>query len=247
MTAGSVSVAGLETAPETAMVLAAGFGTRMGALTRDRPKPLLPVAGRALIDHALDLAAAAGIRRAVVNLHYRGEQVRAHLAGRTAPLIAFSEERPEILDTGGGLVHALPLLGDRPFAVLNSDAVFSGPNPLCALGAAWDPARMDALMLLVPVARARAYTRRGDFFLPADGAVPARRGDADSAPYVFTGAQMLAPGALDGAPAGAFSLNVVWDRLLAAGRLAAVTWPGVWVDVGTPEGLAEAGRTLAAA
>ena len=232
---------------DTAMVMAAGFGTRMGALTADRPKPLLPVAGRALIDHALDLAAAAGVRRAVVNLHYRGEQVRAHLAGRTAPAIAFSEERPDILDTGGGLVHALPLLGDRPFAVLNSDAVFAGPNPLRALAAAWDPVRMDALMLLVPAAQARAYTRPGDFFLPAERAAPARRGDAASAPFVFTGAQIVAPGALAGAPAGAFSLNVVWDRLLAEGRLAAVSWPGTWVDVGTPEGLAEAGRTLAAA
>lgn len=231
----------------TAMILAAGFGTRMGALTQHRPKPLLPVAGRALIDHALDLAAEAGIGRAVVNLHYRGDQIRAHLAGRATPSVAFSEERPDILDTGGGLVHALPLLGDDPFAVLNSDAVFAGPNPVRALAAAWDAARMDALLLLVPTGCARAYTRTGDFFLPAEGAAPARRGDAARAPFVFTGAQIVAPGALDGAPAGPFSLNLVWDRLLAAGRLSAVTWPGEWVDVGTPEGLEEAGRRLAAA
>ena len=228
---------------DAAMVLAAGFGTRMGELTRDRPKPLLPVAGRALIDHALDAVTGAGMRRAVVNLHYRGAQIRAHLAGRRAPEIAFSEE-PEILDTGGGVVRALPLLGDRAFAVLNSDAVFAGPNPVAALLAAWEPDRMDALMLLVPVGRARAYSRAGDFFLPAEGAAPVRRGEAASAPFVFTGAQILSPAALEGAPEGAFSLNLVWDRLLAAGRLAAVSWPGEWVDVGTPEGLAEAGRVL---
>ena len=228
------------------MILAAGFGTRMGELTRNRPKPLLPVAGRALIDHALDTAAEAGIRRAVINLHYRGEQVRAHLAGRRVPEVAFSEELPEILDTGGGVAQALPLLRRRPFAVLNSDAVFAGPNPLRTLAAAWAPGRMDALMLLVPVARARAYTRAGDFFLPPNGAIPVRRGESAAAPFVFTGAQILSPAALRDAPAGPFSLNLVWDRLLAEGRLAAVAYPGDWVDVGTPEGLAEADRLLAA-
>lgn len=230
-----------------AMVLAAGFGTRMGALTRDRPKPLLSAGGRALIDHALDLVDGAGIGRAVVNLHYHGQQIRAHLAGRRAPRIAFSDEQPEILDTGGGVVRALPLLGPGPFAVLNSDAVFAGPNPVPALVSGWDPARMDALMLLVPVVRAHAYSRAGDFFLPADGAAPARRGDAAAAPYVFTGAQILSPGALERAPAGPFSLNLCWDRLLAAGRLAAIVYPGAWIDVGTPEGLAQADRLLAAA
>ncbi|HET7409925.1 MAG TPA: nucleotidyltransferase family protein [Paracoccaceae bacterium] len=228
----------------TAMVLAAGFGTRMGELTRERPKPLLPVAGRALIDHALDAAAEAGIRRAVVNLHYRGDQIGAHLAGRRAPEVVFSLE-PEILDTGGGIARALSLLGDGPFAVLNSDAVFIGPNPIRALLAGWQPDRMDALMLLVPIGRARAYTRAGDFFLAADGATPVRRGEAASAPLVYAGAQILSPAALAGAPEGAFSLNLVWDRLIAAGRLAALAYRGDWVDVGTPQGLAEADRLLA--
>lgn len=232
---------------DTAMILAAGFGTRMGALTRDRPKPLLPVAGRALIDHALDIAAEAGIRRVVVNLHYRGDQIRAHLASRRAPAIAFSEEQPQILDTGGGIAQAMPMLGRRPFAVLNSDAVFAGPNPLFMLLAGWRPEDMDALMLLVPVSRARAYARAGDFFLPAEGAAPVRRGDAAAAPFVFTGAQILSPRALDGAPSGAFSLNLVWDELIAARRLSALIYPGEWVDVGTPDGLAEAEHALAAA
>lgn len=229
------------------MVLAAGFGTRMGALTRSRPKPLLRVAGRALIDHALDTAEAAGARRAVVNLHYLGGQIRAHLAGRVAPEIVFSEEAPEILDTGGGVVQALPLLGSGAFFALNCDALFAGPNPLAALAGAWAPERMDALLLLVAVGRARAYSRSGDFFLDAEGHAPRRRGAAASAPLVFSGAQILAPRALAGAPGGPFSLNLVWDRLIAEGRLGAVTYPGDWVDVGTPEGLAEAERTLAAA
>ena len=233
--------------PEAAMVLAAGFGTRMGAMTRTRPKPLLTVAGRALIDHALDTAAAAGVRRAVVNLHYLGAQIRTHLAARTAPEIAFSEEAPEILDTGGGVVQALPLLGAGGFFVLNSDAVFAGLNPLPLLAGAWRPDRMDALLLLVPAARARAYTRSGDFFLDGEGGAPRRRGGAAAAPLVISGAQVLAPRALEGTPAGPFSLNLVWDRLMAEGRLAAVTYPDDWVDVGTPEGLAEAERALAAA
>ena len=231
---------------ETAMVLAAGFGTRMGALTRMAPKPLLAVAGRALIDHALDAAAAAGVRRAVVNLHYRGPQIRAHLAGRTAPEVAFSDEAPEILDTGGGVAQALPLLGRGAFFALNSDAVFAGRNPLGVLAGAWAPAEMDALLLLVPATRARAYTRAGDFFLDAEGGPPRRRGAAQAAPLVFSGAQILSPDALRDAPQGPFSLNLVWDRLIAAGRLGAVTYPEEWVDVGTPEGLAEAERALAA-
>lgn len=230
----------------SAMVLAAGFGTRMGALTAARPKPLLPVAGRTLIDHALDAVAAAGVRRAVVNLHYLGAQIRAHLAGRTAPEIAFSEEAPQILDTGGGVVQALPLLGPGAFYALNSDAVFAGCNPLGRLAAAWDPARMDALLLLVPIARARAYARAGDFFLDAEGGSPRRRGGEPSAPLVFTGAQILAPAATQGAPTGPFSLNLVWDRLIDGGRLAAISYPDDWVDVGTPGGLAEAERALTA-
>lgn len=229
---------------ESAMVLAAGFGTRMRELTENCPKPLLAVAGRPLIDHALDVVAEAGISRAIVNLHYRGEQIRAHLAGRSRPEILFSEER-EILDTGGGVTKMLPSLGTWPFAVLNSDAVFKGPeNPIESLAAHWEPERMDGLMLLVPTARAHAYSRAGDFFLAADGARPERRGRAAEAPLVFTGVQILSPAAFTGAPSGAFSLNLIWDRLIADDRLAAVIWGGDWVDVGTPEGLRAADELL---
>ncbi len=231
--------------PRTAMILAAGLGTRMRPLTDDRPKPLLEVAGRAMIDRVLDHALAAGVRRAVVNLHYLGAMIRRHLAGRTQPEIVFSDEQPVVLETGGGIVQALELLGREPFYAVNSDAVWAGPEPLPVLAAAWDPARMDALLLLVSRGRARGYSRPGDFTLTTEGAAPARRSTAAAAPLVYTGAQIIAPGAFAGAPAGPFSVNLVWDRLIARGRLAAVTYPGSWVDVGTPAGLGEADAALA--
>ena len=225
------------------MILAAGLGTRMGALTRATAKPLLRAGGRALIDHALDAAEAAGVRRAVVNVHWCADQVRAHLAARARPEIAISDESAALLETGGGVAKARPLLGEAPVYVANSDAVFGGPAPLPLLAEAWDEGRMDALLLLVPRAAARAYSRAGDFTLGADGR-PARRGAAATAPWVYAGAQIVRPGVFAGE--GAFSANPVWDRLLAEGRLFAAVHPGPWVDVGTPEGLAEADALLAA-
>ncbi len=226
------------------MILAAGLGTRMRPLTDTCPKPLLRLGGRPMIDLALDHAVAAGVRRAVVNLHYLGGMIRDHLARREAPEILYSDEQPEILDTGGGIAQALPLLGATPFYAINSDAIWVGPNPLAVLAAAWDPARMDALLLLVPRGQARSYTRPGDFSLSVKGDVPTRRGDGETAPLVYTGAQIIAPGTFADAPKGAFSLNLVWDALLAGGRLAAVSDPGGWVDVGSPSGLAEAETAL---
>ena len=230
--------------PAAAMVLAAGLGTRMGPLTAACPKPLLPIGGRPMIDLALDRCAEAGVGRAVVNLHYLGGMIRAHLAGRRAPEVVFSDETPEILDTGGGIVRALPLLGAEPFYVVNSDSVWLGPNPLDVLARAWDPERMDALLLLVAREWARAYVRPGDFFLDAEIGPPRRRGARETAPLVYSGAQIIAPGAFRDAPGGAFSVNRVWDRLLAEGRLAALRYPGGWVDVGTPAGLVEAEAAL---
>ena len=227
--------------PDTAMILAAGLGTRMRPLTETCPKPLLPLGGGAMIDLALDHAAAAGVRRAVVNLHYRGGMIRDHLAGRATPEIVFSDEQPVILDTGGGIAQALPLLGAAPFYTVNSDAVWVGPNPLEALAAAWEPARMDALLLLVPRERARSYTRAGDFFLPGEGDVPVWRGESEAAPMVYSGASIIAPWVFDDAPRGPFPL---WEALTAWDRVAAVSYPGDWVDVGTPAGLAEAQATL---
>ncbi len=231
--------------PSAALVLAAGFGTRMGALTQRTPKPLLRVGGRALIDHALDRCVEAGVPRAVVNLHHLGDRIRAHLTGRARPAIAFSEERPAILDTGGGARAALQagLLGLEPFYTLNSDALWTGPAPLPALAGCWEPERMDALLLLVRREDATAYTRAGDFTLGPDGR-PARRGAAQAAPFVHTGAQIIRPEAFAGAPGGAFSMNLIWDRLIEAGRLCAVVHQGGWVDVGTPAGLAAAEAAL---
>lgn len=226
--------------PDTAMIMSAGFGTRMGALTADRPKPLLPVSGKPLIDHALGYCAEAGVARNVINLHYRGDQIRNHLAARGD--IVFSDEA-EILDTGGGVAQALPLLGDAPFYTLNSDAIFIGPPPLKALSAAWMPDQMDALLLMVQREAAIGYTRAGDFSL--DDGRPVRRGEATSAPCIYAGAQIIKPGAFSGAPKGAFSTNLIWDNLIMAGRISAVVYDGGWVDVGTPEGLKLADAALA--
>jgi len=227
----------------SAIILAAGYGTRMGALTKTCPKPLLPVGGRPMIDIALDLAADAGATTAVVNLHYLGEQIRSHLRDRQQPGIVFSPEDP-ILDTGGGVVNALPMLTGDAFFTLNSDAVFEGANPLRILANSWDPAVMDAILMLVAIEQTRAYRRAGDFSLDAEAGSPRRRGSADTAPYVYAGAQLISRCAFDDAPAEAFSMNVIWDRLLSKGRLRAVTYPGLWVDVGTAEGLAVADTVL---
>ena len=227
--------------PTALMIFAAGLGTRMGELTRDRPKPLIPVAGRPLLDHALALARAAGIRRIVVNTHAHAGQVADHLA-RVAPDAAVSHE-PERLETGGGLKHALPLLGPGPVFTLNADIVWHGPNPLAALAAAWRPG-MGALLALVPREAAVGHDGPGDFFRAADGRL-ARRGTAASAPFVYAGAGIIDPAALAGFDGPAFSLNPVWDRLIAQGRLFGVVHTGGWVDVGRPEGIALAEAELA--
>ena len=256
-----------------AMVLAAGMGTRMRHLTADRPKPMVPVLGRPLIDRTLERLDEIGVGEAVVNLHYQPEMLRAHLAGREAPGVVFSDETGLLLETGGGVAKALPMLGDGPFIVVNSDNVWIGEDAFAPLIRAWDAGAMDALLMLVPVERAVGYSRAGDFFLgegtPCPGLDPAplatasdgppleqapdqvrgrgsliRRGDAPTAPYVFTGAQILSPTLFHDVPEGPFSLNLVWDRAIAAGRAFGIVHPGAWCDVGTPEGLAEAEEAL---
>ena len=224
-------------APQAAMVFAAGLGTRMGALTAARPKPLVEVAGRALIDHALGLVAAAGVGRVVVNTHYLAGMLEAHLAGRAG--VAISHE-PALLDTGGGLRAALPLLGPGPVFTLNSDAVFTGPNPLATLRGAWGEG-CEALLLVVPAARARGRTGGGDFALSPDGRL--RRGGD----LVYTGAQIVHPGGLAAFPEPAFSLNRLWDAAAARGGLRGVVHPGGWCDVGHPGGVVGAEAMLAEA
>ncbi len=216
------------------MLFAAGLGTRMRPLTDRLPKPLLPVAGRPLIDHALALADDAGIDRRVANSHHLADLLAAHLM----PLgVAISHE-PHLLDTGGGLKAALPLLGGAKAALtLNTDAVWTGPNPLTALLEAWEPARMDALLCLVPAVRAHAHSG-GDFDRARGGRL--RRG----ATHVYAGAQILGTAPVAASPGAVFSLNRVWDAAAVRGRLFGLVHPGGWCDVGSPPGIAEAEAML---
>lgn len=224
--------------PFPLMLFAAGFGTRMKALTADRPKPLIPVAGRALIDHALDAASAADVGRIVVNTHYRADQMAAHLAGSG---VAISHEADRILETGGGLKSALPLLGDGPVAILNSDGIWTGANPLQTLASAWDGTRMEALLLLLPLHRTRAHGPKGDFRVDTEGRLSRGAGGED---HVYIGAQIIHPDRVRATPDDVFSLNRVWDQMIAAGTAYGVLHPGDWCDVGHPEGIAEAERLL---
>lgn len=233
-------------ASTSAMVMAAGMGTRMRPLTDTMPKPLVPVAGKALIDYSLDALGAGGVTRAVVNVHYLADQLEAHLAQRHAlPLIIVSDERDLLLETGGGMVRAQGLLAD-PFFCLNSDNIWSdGPdNVFRALSAAWDAERMDALLLLVPHARAGNYYGRGDFHLDDAGRISRRQGDA-RAPYIYTGIQLVAHRLLRDASQGPFSTNVLWQRAIEEGRLHGIVHLGEWYEVGDPGAIAPTEAWLA--
>ena len=229
-------------APHTAMVLAAGLGSRLGD---GPPKPLRRVAGRALIDRALDMLAEAGVERAVVNTHHRAEEIEAHLAGRARPDTRISREAKR-LETGGGVAHARALLGGEPFFVLNSDLVWGpdGADWLDRLAAGFEPRRMDALLLLYPTAQAVHYEGRGDFHLASDGRLCWQEGP-QRAPYLFTGAQILVPNLFDDPPPGAWRLTRAYDRAESAGRLFGLVCEGAWLDAGTPERLAHAEAMLA--
>ena len=227
----------------TAMVLAAGYGQRMRPITLTRPKPLVDVAGRALIDYGFDRLRAAGVEKAVVNVHYLPEQIEAWAVRQSSPAIVISDERGEILDTGGGVARALPLLGEAPFFVINSDSfwVDDGTPALDRLRAAWDDRAMDCLLLLSPLERTVGYDGAGDFVRGDDGRL-ARRGKAEGPPLAYIGGYLVAPRLFAGAPEGKFSMNLLWDRAIAAGRLFGLVHTGRWLHVGTPEaiGLAEA-------
>ena len=229
--------------PEVAMVFAAGLGTRMGALTRARPKPLIEVAGKPLIDHALDLVADAGIARAVVNTHYMPELIEAHLSTRTRPRIDVSRE-PARLETGGGIRAARDLLGPGPILTLNADMVWQGGDPVATLCADGLPAPGGARLLLIPRARATAHAGPGDFDIDGSGAL-ARRGTRPEAPYVYAGMQLIDPALVYGWPEDVFSLNIVWDGMIADGALTGVVHEGGWCDVGRPESLPLAEAMLA--
>lgn len=228
---------------EMAMVLAAGLGMRMRPLTNDRPKPMVELAGRTLLDRALDRIFEAGVRKVVVNTHYKAEVIHRHLGGRDDIVISHEEER---LETGGGVSRALPHFWDRPFFVVNSDAVWlDGPVPaLSRLAAAWDDAAMDALLLLQPVGAATGYDGPGDYHRAPAGTLKRREKDG-TAPYLFAGVQILHPRLFRGAPDGAFSLNILYDRAQAAGRLFGLEHDADWFHVGTPEELAQTESILA--
>ena len=223
---------------DRAMVLAAGLGKRMRPLTDTLPKPLVPVAGKALIDHVLDKLAATGVTLAVVNVHYQAGQIENHLTRRTRPHILISDERDEILDTGGGVVKASPQLGSAPFFHMNSDTLWiEGVTPnLSHLAAQFDATRMDILLLLASTATSIGYEGRGDFNMAPNGQLT-RRPEREVVPFVYAGAAILAPAIFADAPKGAFSLNRLFDRAAEAGRLYGLRLEGTWMHVGTPEAI----------
>ena len=234
--------------PPTAMVLAAGLGKRMRPLTITRPKPLIEVAGRTLLDRALDHLRAAGVTRAVVNAHYFADHIDAHLHRQPSGLeIVMSDERAQLLETGGGVAKALPLIDCDPFFVVNSDNLWvdGSLDTLRLLAQAWDGDRMDALLLLVPLARATGYDGRGDFYMNPIGQLR-RRVEHRIAPYVFSGVQLLAKRLFDGEPAAPFSLNRVYDKALAGERLFGAVHQGLWFHVGTPAAVAATEALLTA-
>ncbi|MCP4382660.1 MAG: nucleotidyltransferase family protein [Hyphomicrobiales bacterium] len=228
------------------MVLAAGIGKRMRPLTATVPKALIEVSGRALIDHALDTLQAAAVDTTVVNVHYLPTLVEAHLARRTRPHIIISDERDALLDTGGGVARALPQLGTQPFYLRNADSFWiEGAQPnLRWLAASWDDSLMDALLLLAPTVRAIGYRGSGDFRMDPTGALR-RRPERHVAPFAYAGAAILHPRLFDGCPAGAFSINRLFDRAIEANRLFGVRMDGLWLHVGTPDAIAEAEMTIA--
>jgi MurNAc alpha-1-phosphate uridylyltransferase len=227
--------------PKTAMVMAAGLGKRMRPLTATRPKPLVEVAGRPLLDHVLERLKVAGVEKVVVNVHYLPGSIEAHLASKAHGLdVAISDERDLLLETGGGMVKAAPLIDADPFLVVNSDNLWvDGPaDTLKLLASHWDSKRMDALLLLVPQARAQNHRGSGDFHMDRAGRLR-RREKARVAPFVFTGIQMVSKALLEGAPAGAFSTNILWDRAIEQGRCYGAVHQGLWFDVGTPKSIGE--------
>ena len=221
---------------QAAILFAAGFGTRMGALTKDRPKPLIGVAGRPLIDQALDLIEPMRLQRVVANVHYHADQLARHLIPKG---VLLSHEAPKILETGDGLRAALPLLGSSPVFTLNSDAIWTGSNPLQMLRDHWDPDQMDALLTCVPENQALGHTGPGDFIRDESGRITRGAG------LVYGGAQILKTDGLNDFTEDAFSLNILWERMLQNRHLFALSYPGRWCDVGRPEGIALAEGLIA--
>ena len=231
--------------PKSAIVLAAGLGTRMRPLTDRRPKALVEITGRPLIDHALDRLAAAGVSLAIVNLHHFADQIEAHLASRKRPKVIFSDERERLLGTGGGIAKALSQLETTPFFLLNSDSLWlEGATPnLLRLGRAFDAGRMDALLLLAPVATAVGYDGAGDYFMAAQGGLR-RQAGSEKAPFIYAGAAILSPRLFEGTPDGAFALTPLFDRAQEKGRLFGLALEGLFLHVGTSEAVSAAEEAI---
>jgi N-acetyl-alpha-D-muramate 1-phosphate uridylyltransferase len=234
-------------APHKAIVLAAGLGKRMLPITASMPKPLVKVAGQSLVDFALDRLHEAGIATVVVNVHHFADMLEAHLRTRVLPRIIISDERGALLETGGGVRKALPLLGDEPFITFNSDSLWiEGKEPnLKRLVKAWDPERMDILMLVAPLSTSIGFEGRGDFHMEESGRL-SRRGTDDSAPFAYAGVAIVKPELVHGTPDGAFSANAFYDRAIAKERLYGLCMEGQWLHVGEPQAIAEAEKCLAA-
>lgn len=234
--------------PHTAMLLAGGLGTRLRPLTTTIPKPLIEIGGKALIDRMLDPLVAAGTTRAIVNVHWLADQIEAHLAKRKDIEIVISDEREELLETGGGLAKARPLMGDDPIFVLNTDAFWApeSARPLTNLAEAFDPGAMDAFLLLANTRDTLGFDGAGDFFLSDEGTL-SRRGDAASAPWAFAGARIIQPQLYDDVPAEPFSANLIWNDLIPKGRLHGLPMTEFWLHVGDPAALTEANAWLEAA
>lgn len=223
---------------DTAMIMAAGMGTRMRPLTDNQPKPLVPVAGKPLIDHALDRLEEAGVTKAVVNVHYLADALERHLEERASPAVTISDERDLLLETGGGMIKAKAHL-PNPFFCLNADNIWiDGPaSAFHELSQAWNPDVMDALLLIVPHSRATNFNGQGDFYMAENGLL-SRRVPNQTAPFIYTGIQLVSHRLLRDAPEGKFSTNILWSRAIEEGRLYGTAFNGQWFEVGTPEAIA---------
>ncbi len=235
----------MPTRPTTAMVLAAGLGLRMRPLTDTKPKPLVAVAGKPLLDHVLDRLQEFGVTRAIVNVHYLPDQIIQHVASRTLPRVIISDERDVVLGTGGGVVKALPLLGDTPFFHLNADTMWIDGvrSNLERLAEAFDPSRMDILLLMAPTANSIGYAGSGDYAMLTDGTLRKRK-EHEVVPFVYAGVAIMSPAIFKDAPKGEFSLTRVFDAANDAGRLFGLRLDGLWMHVGTPDAVLAAENAL---
>ena len=230
-----------EMMPKIAMILAAGFGKRLRPITNKTPKPMLKVAGRTLLDHSIDHLVDSSIEKIVINIHHLGSLIEQHITRRTDVEVVISDESDELLETGGGIMKALPLLGEDPFFVINGDVLWlDGPTPaLQRLASTWNHKHMDALLLLHSTVEAYGYDGKGDFIVDPGGAL-VRQPEREISPYLFAGVQILQAKALSEAPVGPFSLNLIYDKAIEQGRLFGLINDGEWFHIGTANGLSEA-------